>query len=119
MESPNKTNKTQKKGGVMRHHVGIAGNNKQRVMIRVGGENGAKTDCEREKKERRVRLLHTVQHARQNTTSFKQAQELQSDTTVTTVTRSLQPSASDGISAQQLHVQYVFTRTALLSSSFD
>lgn len=53
----------------MRHRVAIAGNKQGRVMIE-GERKEWRADSEREKKEKGEIITHTVQHARQNTTSL-------------------------------------------------
>lgn len=57
----------QDESGVVRPHVGIEGTGRGDDR---GGEKKSGKRIVEERRERRVRLLHTVQHARQNTTSL-------------------------------------------------
>lgn len=57
----------QDESGVVRPHVGIEGTGRGDDQ---GGEKKSGKQIVEERRERRVRLLHTVQHARQNTTSL-------------------------------------------------
>lgn len=58
-----------KTSGVVRPHVGIEGRGRENGVMIEGREKSGK-QIVKERRERRVRLLHTVQHARQNTTSL-------------------------------------------------
>lgn len=58
-----------KTSGVVRPHVGIEGTGQKNGVMIEGREKSGK-QIVKERREKRVRLLHTVQHARQNTTSL-------------------------------------------------